>query len=91
MKNKMVMAILEDLDCPAVMRSLHAAGHPITLIDSSGGLLRRGSSTLIAGVAEGDVDTIIKVIDQQCRPCVNPFKKRATIMVFDVDLFEQIY
>ena len=90
MTKKMILAILEDSDYSIVMRSMHDAGHPLTLIDSTGGLLRQGNSTLIAGVEDSDVDDVIKLISQECSPDVNPFKKRATIMVFDVDHFEQI-
>jgi len=90
MKKKLILAILEDSESSTVMRSLHEAGHPLTLIDSTGGLLRRGNSTLIAGVNEDEVDDLINLIELECSPSVNPFKKRATIMVFDVDHFEQI-
>jgi uncharacterized protein YaaQ len=90
MRKKMILAILEDADSANVMKRLHDAGHPLTLIDSTGGLLRRGNSTLIAGVNEEDVEDVIHLINQECEPCVNPFKKRATVMVFDVDHFEQI-
>lgn len=90
MTKKMIMAILEDTDFNSVLRALHDAGHPLTLIDSTGGLLRRGNSTLIAGVDESEVDEVINLINQECSPSVNPFKKRATIMVFAVDHFEQI-
>jgi len=90
MNIKMLLAILDDSDSTKVIRTLHDAGHPLTLIDSTGGLLRRGNSTIIAGVVEHDLDDVINIINQECNPCVNPFKKRATIMVFDVDHFEQI-
>jgi len=86
----MLLAILEDLDSAEVIRALHKAGYPLTLIDSTGGLLRSGNSTLIAGVDEGEADKVIEIINQVCRPSVNPFKKRATIMLFNVDHFEQI-
>ena len=90
MNKKMIMAILEDSESNTVMRALHDAGHPLTLIDSTGGLLKRGNSTLISGVDEIDVDRVINLINQECSPSVNPFKKRATIMVFNVEHFEQI-
>jgi len=90
MDKKMIFAILEDAESESVMRAMHDAGHPLTLIDSTGGLLRRGNSTLIAGVDATDVDDVIELINQECSPSVNPFKKRATIMVFDVEHFEQI-
>jgi len=90
MGKKMIFAILEDAESESVMLAMHNAGHPLTLIDSTGGLLRRGNSTLIAGVDATDVDDVIELIIQECSPSVNPFKKRATIMVFDVEHFEQI-
>lgn len=90
MDKKMIYAILEDAETESVMRAMHEAGHPLTLIDSTGGLLRRGNSTLIAGVDSSDVDQVIELINQECSPSINPFKKRATIMVFSVDHFEQI-
>lgn len=90
MNIKMVLAILEDSDANAVMKTLHDAGYPMTVIDSTGGLMRRGTSTLVAGVIDTQVDNVINLINQECSPCVNPIKKRATIMVFNVDRFEQI-
>ena len=90
MNKKMIFAILEDAESESVMRAMHDAGHPLTLIDSTGGLLRRGNSTLIAGVDATDVDDVIELINQECSPSINPFKKRATIMVFAVEHFEQI-
>ena len=87
---KMVMAILEDSDSKQVMKSIHQAKFPLTLIDTTGGFLRRGNSTIIAGVPDEQVDVFIDLINQACSPCVNPFKKRATLMVFDVEHFEQI-
>ena len=87
---KMVMAILEYTDSSQVMESLHDAGFPLTLIDTTGGLLRRGNSTIIIGVSDNQVDQVVELINQECSPCGNPFKKRTTLMVFDVDHFEQI-
>ena len=90
MTKKMLLAILDDSESGLVIRALHDAGYPLTLIDSTGGLLRRGKSTLIAGVDESDVEIVIDLIDHVCSPRSNPFKPRATVMVFDVDHFEQI-
>ena len=90
MKMKMLLAILEDYDSNAVMESLHRAGYPLALIDTTGGFLSSGNSTLIAGVKDSQVDEVINLINQECSPCVNPFKKQATILVFNVEHFEQI-
>ena len=86
----MILAILDDSESDSVMHAIHDAGYPLTLIDSTGGLLRRGRSTLIAGVDEHDVDNVIDLINQTCCPQTNPFRSRATIMVLAVDYFEQI-
>jgi uncharacterized protein YaaQ len=90
MSMKMILAILDDSESDFVIRALHDAGYPLTLIDSTGGLLRRGRSTLIAGVNEKDVDDVIGLINEVCCPQANPFRSRATIMVLAVDHFEQI-
>jgi uncharacterized protein YaaQ len=90
MAKKMLMVIMEDSDSNSVIRVLHDANYPLTLIDSTGGLLRRGKSTLIAGVDEKDVDTVISLINQVCSHQSNPFRARATVMVLPVDHFEQI-
>ena len=87
---KMIMAVLGDTESKSVLRAIHEQGYPLTLIDSTGGLLRAGESTLIAGVDESEVDEVIDLIDSECRSCVNPFRKRATIMVIPVEHFEQI-
>ena len=90
MAKKMILAILDDSESDYVIRAIHDAGYPLTLIDSTGGLLRRGRSTLIAGVDEKDVDNVIDLINQVCCPQANPFRSKATIMVLAVDHFEQI-
>jgi uncharacterized protein YaaQ len=90
MNMKMLLAILEDYDSSSVMNALHQAGYPVTIIDSTGGFLGTGNSTLIAGVQDNQVDDVINLINEECSPCVNPFKKRATVLVFNVEHFEQI-
>ena len=90
MDKKMIFAVLEDTESQSVIRALHDAGYPLTLIDSTGGFLSRGNSTLIAGVDSSDVDGVIELISQECTPSINPFNTRATIMVFDLEYFEQI-
>ena len=90
MSKKMVLAILEDLDSSKVVEELTSAGYPATLIDTTGGLLSLGNSTLIAAVDEMSVDQAIDIIHGECEHSPNPFQKKATIMVLGVDHFEQI-
>lgn len=44
-----------------VKRGLHA-----TKIGSTGGFLRRGNATVISGVANQDVDTVVEVVREEC-------------------------
>jgi uncharacterized protein YaaQ len=90
MDKKMLLAILEDTNSRLVLENLYQTGFPLTIIDSTAGFLRQGKSTLIAGVDQKDIDCVIDIIDQQCKPSANPFQKRATVMVFNLDHFEQI-
>lgn len=41
MNMKMIMVILGDSDSDAVMETLHDAGFPMTVIDSSGGFITK--------------------------------------------------
>jgi len=90
MSKKMILAIFEELDSSIVMDALSEAGYPVTLIDTTGGLLRQKNSSLMVAVDPIDVDKAIEIISGECQPSANPFQKRATIMVLGVDHFEQI-
>ena len=90
MNMKMIMAILVDSDSNAVLKTLHDAGYPMTVIDSTGGLLTRGNSTLVAGVNDNQVDTVINLMKKKIPTLSNLCDARATIMVFNVDHFEQV-
>jgi uncharacterized protein YaaQ len=90
MNKKMILAILEETNSNAVQSALYDAGYPLSIIDTSGGLLFRGSRTLILGVDDNEVDRVITLINQHCAATANPFKERATIMVFNLEHFEQI-
>lgn len=89
MSMKMIIAILDDKDTQRVTSELAQSGYTVTKIDSTGGFLRRGNSTLIIGVEKHKIDEAIDIINYACEPAVNPLKRRATIMVLDVEHFEQ--
>lgn len=87
---KMIIAIVDDEETKLVLQNLTEEGYPVSRIDSTGGLLRRGSSTLIIGSEEGKVNQALEIINQSCEPSINPLKGKATIMVLNVDHFEQL-
>ena len=87
---KMVIAILRDDDSENVSYALVQSKFRVTRIASTGGFFRRGSTTLMVGVADDQVDEAIQVVRQNCAPPVEPGLKRATLFVLDVAHFEQI-
>jgi uncharacterized protein YaaQ len=86
---KMIIAILRDVDSDPVTRELTAGHFRVTRIASTGGLLRRGVTTLLVGVDDEMVDTAIQLIKDSCSAAVEG-EKRATIFVVPVQRFKQI-
>jgi uncharacterized protein YaaQ len=87
---KLIIAIIKDEDSDQVSQALIAAGFRVTRIASTGGFLRRGSTTLMVGVEDGKVDQAIQIIQDNCAPVVDPSQKRATLFVVKVDRFTQV-
>ena len=59
---KLVLAIVHDEDGPKVMEALNKDGFSVTRLSSSGGFLRAGNTTLVVGVEEEKVDTVVSTI-----------------------------
>ena len=59
---KLILAIVHDEDGPRVLESLSRSGFSVTRLSSSGGFLRAGNTTLVAGVEEDKVDEVVKLI-----------------------------
>jgi uncharacterized protein YaaQ len=86
---KMIITILRDVDADPVTQALTAGKFRITRIASTGGLLRRGVTTLMVGVDDEKVETAIQVMKENCAPA-EAGEKRATIFVVPVERFTQI-
>jgi uncharacterized protein YaaQ len=87
---KLVLAIIRDSDNDAVSQGLISAGFRVTRVASTGGFLRRGSSTLMIGVADEKVDEAIEVVRESASPPIEPGMKRATLFVLPVENFTQV-
>jgi uncharacterized protein YaaQ len=88
---KLIFAIVRDSDSDTVTRGLTSAKFRVTRVASTGGLLRRGRTTLLIGLEADQVDAAIQVLHQTCTPApAGEKEKRATIFVVPVDRFEQI-
>lgn len=89
-EQRLIIAILRDADSEDVLAALLEAGFRVTRIASTGGFLRRGTSTFLIGVKKKHVETAIQLIREHSAPAIDPGLKRATIFVLKVDQFEQI-
>ncbi|HNT23128.1 MAG TPA: cyclic-di-AMP receptor [Anaerolineales bacterium] len=87
---KMLIAVLRDEDSENISHALVESKFRVTRIASTGGFFRRGSTTLLVGIADEKVDEAIQVIRQNCAPAAEPGAKRATLFVLNVAHFEQI-
>ncbi len=86
---KMIIAIVRDTDLESVSQALTSADFRVTRIASTGGLLRRGVATLLAGVEDERVEAALQVIRQALAPA-QAGEKRATIFVVPVEQFTQV-
>lgn len=81
---RLIIAILRDVDDEPVSKALTSAGFRMTMIASTGGLLRRGRSTFLVGVEDEQVDAALGVIRASCTPANEPGQNRAIIFVVPV-------
>ncbi len=86
---KLIIAIIKDADSEPMTQVLTAAQFRITRIASTGGLLRRGVTTLLVGVEDDQVDLAIQVLRDATAPAA-PDEKRVTIFVVNVQNFVQV-
>ena len=87
---KMIIAIIRDSDNDGVSQALVTSGFRVTRIASTGGFLRRGSSTLMIGVEDDKVDSAILVIKENTTPPEEAGAKRATLFVIPVEHYTQV-
>ena len=86
---KMIIAILRDHDCDPVIQALTGVNFRVTRIASTGGLLRRGTGTLLVGVEDDQVEAAINLMRQKAGPASGG-ERKATIFVVPVENFQQI-
>ncbi len=86
---KLILAIVRDSDSDSVTQGLTSAGFRVTRVASTGGLLRRGMTTLLIGLDAEQVEAAITVLRKTCTPAAEG-GQRTTLFVVPVDRFEQI-
>ena len=85
---KMIIAIVNDNDADTLTQAFTAAGFRVTRVASTGGFLRSGVVTMLLGVDDDQVDTVIDTV-RKALPSKND-QKRATVFVVPVSHFEQV-
>jgi uncharacterized protein YaaQ len=85
-----IIVILRDEDSEPVSSSLIEAGFRATRIASTGGFLRRGSTTMMIGVDDEQVEQAIQVIREHVTAVSVPGMRRATLFVVKVERFVQV-
>ena len=63
---KMIIAILQGEDYPDVVKDLNKHGFYVTLLNSTGGFLKKHSVTLMIGVEEEKLETATEIIKKHC-------------------------
>ena len=89
-EKRLIIVILRDADSEEVLTALLDADFRVTRIASTGGFMRRGSSTLLIGAEEEQVKTAVQIVRKYSAPTIDPGLKRATVFVLKVDQFEQL-
>lgn len=69
---KLIIAMIEDYDAPALLRALAKRGWGATQIAATGGALRGGRVTLLIGIQATQVRSALRLIAEHCRQGVEP-------------------
>jgi len=64
---KMILAVVQADDASAVVQKLNESGFRVTRIATQGAWLRRENSTLLVGVDDAQVDSVLKVVRDVAR------------------------
>ncbi len=67
MRMKMIMAVIQDRDWVNLSKELTKHGYGVTKLSSTGGFLRQGNTTVMIGVEEGYVESVLGIIKRQCK------------------------
>lgn len=66
---KLIVAIAHERDKHRLADTLNQNGITFTKLGSTGGFLRQGNMTILAGVEDHQVDRVLEIIDECCGTC----------------------
>lgn len=65
---KLVIAFVHSDDAGALLTKLQRSNIPSTALESRGGFLRRGNSTILTAVEEHQVERVLSILRETCKP-----------------------
>ena len=65
--DRIILMVVAQDDADALTSALVQSQFSITRIGSTGGFLRKGSSTLLSGVNHADVDRVLEIVKSECQ------------------------
>lgn len=87
---KLIIIVMNDAESDTLLKDLLNEGFRVTRIASSGGFLRRNSSTMLIGVNAPRVERALQLVRDRFPPSLDPGLKKVAVFVLNVDRFEQI-
>lgn len=84
---KLIIAIIKDIDNDRVSHALTSQNYRVTYIASTGGLLRKGQSTLFVGVEDERLDTALDIIRENVTKPSDSDSRQTILFVVKVDNF----
>jgi uncharacterized protein YaaQ len=87
---KMIIAIVENHLSNEISSALVEKKYRVTRLASTGGFLREGTTTLMVGVEDTQLDSALQVIRDQTPPTDDPDKIQATIYILNVKNFRRV-
>lgn len=64
---KLIIAIVQDDDAADLIDIITENGYRVTKLATTGGFLKSGNTTLLIGVEKEKVDSVIAMIEEQCK------------------------
>jgi uncharacterized protein YaaQ len=81
---KLMIAIVNDADYDNIAHHLTDKQYRVTCIASTGGLFRRGSTTLLIGLEEERINRATEIIKENSVGAEGPGTHKATIFVLNI-------
>jgi len=63
---KLLISVVNSDDARALTDALMSEGYRATMISTTGGFLREGNATLLIGVADENLEDVLKIISDSC-------------------------